>query len=74
LLRAANTGVTAVIGPRGEIHQSIALNTTGFLDARVPMAQPATLYSRSGDWPILVLLIAGFTVRRIGRSSKQVDA
>ena len=74
LLRAANTGVTAVIGPRGEVYQSIALNTTGYLDARVPKRLSETVYGRTGNWPILVLLIAGITARTIRRHPKKVDA
>jgi len=61
MLRAANTGVSAVIGPYGQIRDHLALNTAGYLDARLPEALPPTLYSRSGDWPALLfaLLLTG---------------
>ncbi len=59
LLRAANTGVTAVIDARGRVLQSLPLNTVGRLDAEVPPATPGpTLYARSGDWPATILLAA----------------
>lgn len=56
LLRAANTGVTAVIDAKGRVLASLALNTDGFLDAPLPAAYPPTPYARSGDWPLLALL------------------
>lgn len=57
LLRVANTGVSAVIDARGGIVQSLALGETGFLDAPLPGALPATPYSRLGDLPVVALLL-----------------
>jgi apolipoprotein N-acyltransferase len=37
----------------------MALDTIGYIDVRLPAAGPPTLYGRAGDWPFLVLLIAG---------------
>ena len=56
LLRAANTGVSAVIDARGRVLASLPLNTEGHLDAAVPPALPPTPYARTGDWPATVLL------------------
>ncbi len=71
VLRAANTGVSAVIDARGGITASLALNETGFLDARIPGALPATPYARLGDWPligVLALTILGaFSAGRLSR-------
>ncbi|KGJ04935.1 apolipoprotein acyltransferase [Paracoccus halophilus] len=58
LMRAANTGVSAVIGARGELHATLELNRTGRIDARLPGALPPTLWSRWGDWPVLLLTLA----------------
>lgn len=62
MMRAANTGVSAMIGPRGQLLDSLALDEAGYVDSQLPVALPPTLYSRSGDWPmfLLTLLLASF--------------
>lgn len=57
ILRAANTGVSGVIDAKGRVLQRIPLETEGHIDVIIPSALPATLYSRTGDWPILVLML-----------------
>ena len=57
MLRVANTGVSAMIGPKGEILRRIPLGEAGFADAALPAALPATLYARTGDWPMLVFVL-----------------
>ena len=57
VVRVANTGISAFIDARGEVLTSLPLNSEGALDGVVPPALPPTLYSRVGDWPVLVLLI-----------------
>ncbi|HWV96295.1 MAG TPA: apolipoprotein N-acyltransferase [Xanthobacteraceae bacterium] len=66
LVRAANTGISAVIDPAGRIIASLALGQEGVLDARLPAALPPTFYSRAGDVPaaILVALAIIIAVRR----------
>ncbi len=56
LLRAANTGVSAVIDAKGRVLARLALDTVGHLDAAVPPALPPTLYARTGDAPATVLI------------------
>ncbi len=56
LVRVANTGVTAVYDARGRETASLPFGVASYLDARLPGALPATLYSRFGEAPILVLL------------------
>ncbi len=69
LVRVANTGVSAVIDASGRIGGSIPLGEAGWLDVRLPEARPPTLYARTGDWPVFVLLLAtlagAFLVRRL---------
>ncbi|SDY35769.1 apolipoprotein N-acyltransferase [Citreimonas salinaria] len=57
LLRAANTGVSAAIDGAGRVLASLDLGQAGFVDAPLPPPLRITPYSRTGDWPILVLLI-----------------
>ena len=57
MVRAANTGISAMIDARGQITASLPLGEAGYLDVELPQALPATLYARSGDLPILLLLI-----------------
>lgn len=56
VLRAANTGISAVIDPWGKITAQLPLNEAGYLDALVPKPAAPTLYSRIGDWPLTVFL------------------
>ncbi|MEM6389595.1 MAG: apolipoprotein N-acyltransferase [Pseudomonadota bacterium] len=75
VLRAANTGVSAVIDPRGQIQAALALGETGYLDVHLPAALPATPYSRTGDWPALaalaLLLIGGVLRGRMAGLAKR---
>ncbi|MFW5654397.1 MAG: apolipoprotein N-acyltransferase, partial [Roseicyclus sp.] len=57
VLRAANTGISAVIDARGRILAALPLGEAGHLDARLPPAGAPTLYARSGDMPILLLTL-----------------
>lgn len=72
MVRAANTGISAVIDAAGRVRASIPLGEAGFVDAPLPPPLPATFYSRTGDVPILVLAFAmmalGPLTRRLRRS------
>jgi len=59
LIRAANTGISAVIDPRGRITDALPLNTAGYLDAVLPAPRPPTLYARTGDLPWVLLILTG---------------
>ncbi len=73
LVRAANTGVSAVIDARGRITAQLPLNEAGHLDADLPGARPPTLFARLGDLPIgaaIVVFLAGLAAIR---RAKPVD-
>ncbi|MCX5589819.1 apolipoprotein N-acyltransferase [Alcaligenes endophyticus] len=56
MLRATNTGITAVIDARGQVRASLAPMVTGVLDAEVQGRAGLTPYVRWGDTPALMLI------------------
>lgn len=48
VVRAANTGISAVIDPLGRVRASLPLNVTAAIDAALPAPLPSTLYARHG--------------------------
>ena len=66
LVRAANTGISAVIDPLGRIVARLGLGLEGVLDSPLPTALPPTPYARAGDLPILIIVAAAwlFVIRR----------
>jgi apolipoprotein N-acyltransferase len=57
VLRAANTGVSAVIDAKGRVLHALPLNTEGYLDAVLPEPLPETLYAKSGDLPLTIVVV-----------------
>ena len=57
MIRSANTGISAMIDATGRVTHQMSLDEAGWIDAPLPPALPATLYSRMGDWPIAVLAL-----------------
>jgi apolipoprotein N-acyltransferase len=49
LVRAANTGISAVIDPLGRVLRALPLGAEGVIDAPLPRPIPPTLYVRAGD-------------------------
>ena len=69
-MRAANTGISAVIDPLGRVITSLPLGTEGVLDASLPRRIAPPLYVRTGDGAVALLLgVAAIMVirRRVRR-------
>lgn len=59
VLRATNTGITAVIDPMGRVTASIPPNKAMALDAEFSTSADTTIYTRYGDWfPIACAIIS----------------
>ena len=73
MLRATNTGMTAVIAPDGVVHAVLEPMAKGVLDVEVQGMTGTTPYVRWGNWPVLIwsalLLLAGLVLRRSSRDA-----
>jgi apolipoprotein N-acyltransferase len=59
LVRAANTGISAIVDPYGRIIARLGLGESGIVDGPLPRAlTDPPLYARHGDlWALLVVLV-----------------
>lgn len=56
MVRVANTGVSAMIDPWGQIVAELPLGVDGFIDVPLPAPRPETYYARWGDGPVFGLM------------------
>ena len=66
MLRATNTGMTAVVGPRGHVEQVLPPFVEGALTAQVRGYSGATPYVRWGNYAALLLALIGLLVPLAG--------
>jgi len=72
MIRAANDGVSAVIGAHGEIVKSAPEYEANVMRASVQPRIGLTPYARTGNWLVVCLaLVFGFAVAYVGRRSKK---
>ena len=66
VVRAANTGISAVIDPLGRTVARLGLGLEGVLDSGLPSAIPPTIYARAGDIPLAIMIASAliFVTRR----------
>jgi apolipoprotein N-acyltransferase len=62
LVRAANTGISAVVDSLGRVQDQLGIGQRGIIDADLPMARAPTLYARFGDLIFFSLLALGVMV------------
>ena len=81
LVRAANTGISAVVDAYGRVREALPLGVVGILDSGLPQAAAArTPYSRWGDTPfwigssllLAVALVAGRRARHRREKAKHI--
>ncbi|MEO8668199.1 MAG: apolipoprotein N-acyltransferase [Bauldia sp.] len=56
LVRAANSGISAVVDPYGRLVKSLSLGRSGVIDSGLPSSLPPTPYARWGDAVFAILL------------------
>ena len=71
LVRAANTGISAVVDPVGRVIRSLPLGSEGVLDAPLPRALPPTLYARVGNAPAALMVIVALLLVLARRDGKR---
>ena len=75
LVRAANTGISAVVDAHGRVVGRLGLGVTGVLDARLPPALAGrTPVAQLGQWPLAILLgLAAAAALALGLGRRQGD-
>ncbi|ABD86047.1 apolipoprotein N-acyltransferase [Rhodopseudomonas palustris] len=71
IVRAANSGISAVIDPLGRIVARLDLGVEGVLDSALPAARKPTLYARFGNIPAVIIIALTMIVvlrRRLANS------
>jgi apolipoprotein N-acyltransferase len=62
LVRAANSGISAIVDPHGRLVASLALDRVGVVDGGLPVALPPTLYARLGDAVFFAFLVVDLLI------------
>jgi apolipoprotein N-acyltransferase len=71
LVRAANTGISAVIDPMGRVVSQLGLGVEGVLDSGLPAAIAPTIFARTGSLPVGILIAAALVVVVVRRVPKR---
>lgn len=66
VIRAANTGISAVIDANGRVIDKLGMQETGTIDALLPSPLRPTLYAWWGDWNLLLLIAAASLLAFLG--------
>jgi apolipoprotein N-acyltransferase len=66
LVRAANTGISAVTDPLGRVVKALPLGSEGVFDAALPRHIPRPFYARTGDVSLAIVVFGSifFLIRR----------
>ena len=63
VIRSANSGISAVVDPYGQVIQSLPLGERGDLDTALPVSLAPTPYSRAGD--LILVVVAGLAIAMV---------
>jgi apolipoprotein N-acyltransferase len=67
LVRAANSGISAIVDSEGRVGESIGLGQAGYIDGNLPQALPPTPYATLGDLVFLGLLMLATGIAALAR-------
>ena len=67
VIRAANTGITAIIDANGKVVENLSVNKSGFLDSFIPSRKKSTVYGLFGDLIFLSLILLTSSVAFINK-------
>jgi len=75
LVRAANTGISAIVDPLGRVVASLPLGVEGVVDSRLPQSVQPTIYARIGDGPVFfgLVLVFGAAYLQRRRDLKEIS-
>ena len=75
LVRAANTGITAIVGPLGQVVRSLGYGQQGAVESGLPKSIQSTTYSRFGDrilvFPAILLIVFFLAIGVTQRTASQ---
>jgi apolipoprotein N-acyltransferase len=71
MVRAANTGISAVIDPVGRTVAQLGLGIEGVLDSSLPAAIAPTVYHRLGDVPVGIIVAFSLLFVTLRRSARR---
>jgi apolipoprotein N-acyltransferase len=73
VVRAANTGISAVIDSLGRIVARLGLGVEGVLDSSLPSAIAPTVYARVGDLPAAIIVATALLLAIRRRAMKKLS-
>lgn len=62
MLRATNSGVSAIIGPDGSVHAQTPLLQPAVLAGAITLFEGNTPYARAGNWPVILLALLAVAI------------
>jgi apolipoprotein N-acyltransferase len=66
VVRAANSGISAIVDSYGRVHKEMGVGEVGVLDGALPKSIAATFYARAGDAVYFLLAMAAAGVALVG--------
>ena len=77
MIRATNTGISAIVDYRGKVQQQSGQAETVALQGKIALREGSTFYSRYKDWPVLIVtmlfVVTAVFTRLISRQTNSVS-
>ena len=70
ILRATNTGISAVINNQGQVIDMLENNVEGILKGQIPTTMTRSFYSQYGDLSILMLIFLSLLIKSFNIATK----